>query len=909
MSVPDRLAAALADRYRIERELGEGGMAKVYLAQDLKHARRVAIKVLRPELAAVVGGDRFISEIRTTANLQHPHILPLFDSGEAGSFLWYAMPYIEGETLREKLDREKQLPVPEAIAIAVKVAGALQTAHDAGIIHRDIKPANILLANGEPLVADFGIALAVQEAGGGRLTETGLSVGTPYYMSPEQATADRDPDARSDLYSLACLVYEMIAGDPPFTGGTAQAVLGQILTQAPPRVTSARPSTPPNVEAALLQALQKLPADRFETVADFAKALTNETYVGPAARATGAYGATRPAGSGLARWAPWAVAAAAAGVAAMSFATGGDGRPDGPRPDPVRFTLEDRSDWFGGGRNLAISADGSVLAYQDLVDGRPVWVRRDFRQVGAEPLPRSEGALYAAVSPRGRWIAWDSGPDSVLYRIQPGASVPLVMAHPRNPLMGISWRDESTILGGMLWFDGDYPFVQSASIDDSTLVQVSAPAVDGGFGMHHEPYVLPGGTHALVIDFQDDVGFSVLDLEDGTTRRIDLGGASPRTWAAITGVSGDVLLFREQGPRLMAIGWDPDRMETVGRPRAVPGINGFVEDAALAHDGTLALLFAPSAFRPVLVDDRGQVLRDLGIDDVGRHMFPRTSPNGTLVYLEGGVTGNHRDWMVDLRSNTVRDFPVAADRRSAFGERIGDWVDAETFAALFEVGQVDGPDPVQLVARSSRPEAVGERPLLADTLVEWEQLEVSPIGGHAMVTRQRDEGNQLEMGVLDLATGDVTPFAGLGTGSAFAPRISPDGTRVAFVVDVAGLPEVYVTSFPTQGVVTRVSAGRAGQPVWNPSGNGLYYISPDGLTAVDLVFESEDGLASVVGRQILFDLPMFGDASSEVATYDVHPDGFVLALEEGDDTGRIEVWKNWIGELRPVLERPGPDGR
>jgi Tol biopolymer transport system component len=178
-----------------------------------------------------------------------------------------------------------------------------------------------------------------------------------------------------------------------------------------------------------------------------------------------------------------------------------------------------------------------------------------------------------------------------------------------------------------------------------------------------------------------------------------------------------------------------------------------------------------------------------------------------------------------------------------------------------------------------------------------------------MVTRQRDEGNQMEAGVLDLVSGEVIPFAGLGTGSTFAPRISPDGTRVAFVVDVAGLPEVYVTSFPTQGVVTRVSSGRAGQPVWDPSGDRLYYVSPSGLTAVDLAFESGDGLASVVAREVLFDVPMFGDAGSEVATYDVHPDGFVLALEEGDDTGRIEVWKNWIQELGPLLNRPGTGPR
>ena len=210
-----RLKAALEGRYRIDGEAGEGGMATVYLAEDLKHERQVAIKVLKPELAAVIGAERFLAEIKTTANLQHPHILPLFDSGEADGFLYFVMPYIEGETLRDRLDREKQLPVDEAVRVATAVANALDYAHDQGVIHRDIKPANILLSRGEPLVADFGIALAVSAAAGGRMTETGLSLGTPHYMSPEQATAEKDITHRSDIYSLGSVLYEMLTGDPP----------------------------------------------------------------------------------------------------------------------------------------------------------------------------------------------------------------------------------------------------------------------------------------------------------------------------------------------------------------------------------------------------------------------------------------------------------------------------------------------------------------------------------------------------------------------------------------------------------------------------------------------------------------------------------------------------------------------
>ncbi len=241
MSEPtERLTSALAGRYQILSRLGEGGMATVYLAEDIKHDRKVAVKVLRPELAAVLGADRFVQEIKTTANLQHPHILPLFDSGEADSFLYYVMPFIDGETLRAKLDRETQLGIDEAVTIATNVADALDYAHRQDVIHRDIKPENILLHDGRPMVADFGIALAVSAAAGGRMTETGLSLGTPHYMSPEQATADKDLTNRSDIYSLGSMLYEMLAGEPPHTGASAQAIVMKIVAEDVQPVTELR---------------------------------------------------------------------------------------------------------------------------------------------------------------------------------------------------------------------------------------------------------------------------------------------------------------------------------------------------------------------------------------------------------------------------------------------------------------------------------------------------------------------------------------------------------------------------------------------------------------------------------------------------------------------------------------------
>src|SRR5947208_6344611 len=258
----ERLRLALSDRYRIERELGRGGMATVYLAHDLRHDRPVALKVLRPELAAAIGPERFLREIQIAARLTHPNILPLFDSGEAEGLLYYVMPFVEGESLRARLDREKQLPIDEAIRMSVAIANALEYAHSHGVIHRDLKPENILLQSGQPVIADFGIALAVSKAGGNRITQTGISLGTPAYMSPEQATGDRIIDARSDIYSLGAMTYEMLTGEPPHTGSTSQAVIARMLTEKPRPIRTTREAVPECVEATVHRALEKLPADR-----------------------------------------------------------------------------------------------------------------------------------------------------------------------------------------------------------------------------------------------------------------------------------------------------------------------------------------------------------------------------------------------------------------------------------------------------------------------------------------------------------------------------------------------------------------------------------------------------------------------------------------------------------------------
>ncbi len=276
------LQAALGDHYTIERELGRGGMATVFLARDVKHSRPVAIKVLHPELAASVGAERFLREIEIAAGLTHPHILPLHDSGSAGEQLYYVMPFVDGESLRDRLDRTGQLPLAEALQLTREAASALTYAHAHGVIHRDIKPENILLASGQALVADFGIARALDAAAADRLTTTGMGVGTPAYMSPEQAVGDAT-DARTDVYALACVLYEMLAGQPPFAGRTAQEMITRRLVDPPPHVTASRPAVPAAIDAAIVTAMATSPDERFASVEEFVRALEGATPATPAA--------------------------------------------------------------------------------------------------------------------------------------------------------------------------------------------------------------------------------------------------------------------------------------------------------------------------------------------------------------------------------------------------------------------------------------------------------------------------------------------------------------------------------------------------------------------------------------------------------------------------------------------------
>jgi serine/threonine-protein kinase len=315
----DQLKGALAKRFTLEKELGRGGMAIVYLARDLRHKRLVALKVLHPELSAVLGPERFLREVETAAGLQHPHILPVFDSGEAGGLLWYTMPYVEGESLRQRLKREVQLPIEDAIRLSREVAETLDYAHRHGVVHRDIKPDNILLTEGHALVADFGIAKAVSSAGGEAITQTGTAVGTPSYMSPEQASPGAPLDGRSDIYSLGCVLYEMLAGEPPFTGPSSQAIIARHCADPPRSMRVVRPGIPLALERAVERALAKVPADRFQTAGEFARSLASPEVSSPSAGVPVAASAHEAEATSIARSKPVRHRRVSAGLAALAI--------------------------------------------------------------------------------------------------------------------------------------------------------------------------------------------------------------------------------------------------------------------------------------------------------------------------------------------------------------------------------------------------------------------------------------------------------------------------------------------------------------------------------------------------------------------------------------------------------------
>ena len=449
MTTLDRLTAALADRYRVDRELGAGGMATVYLAHDIKHERDVAIKVLHPDLGAALGADRFLSEIKTTAKLQHPHILPLLDSGAADGLLYYVMPFVRGETLRARLEREKQLPIDDALRIAREVANALEHAHKQGIIHRDIKPENILLQDGAAVVADFGIALAVQSAGGARMTQTGLSLGTPQYMSPEQAMGERTLDARTDIYALGSVTYEMLAGEPPFSGSSTQAIVAKVLTERPTALRTVRDTVSSAIENAVMGALAKLPADRPSSAAEFARGLTNTSNTASASTGTLAPKSNRRLRLLVACV---GVCAVVAGIAS-AYVIGQRSVSSSPSASQIVLWKQAFAPLLSPGAPViasqgAMAPDGSSIVFADSLDGSLLLFRKLRGETHSTVMPGTEHAVSPFFSPDGASIGFLTT-DGKLRRMPVAGGAPVTifdMGSSNFAFRAATWLEDNTIV-------------------------------------------------------------------------------------------------------------------------------------------------------------------------------------------------------------------------------------------------------------------------------------------------------------------------------------------------------------------------------------------------------------------------------------------------------------------------------
>jgi tRNA A-37 threonylcarbamoyl transferase component Bud32 len=858
-----RLKAALEGRYRIERQLGEGGMATVYLAEDLRHDRKVAVKVLKPELAAVLGGERFISEIRTTANLQHPHILPLFDSGEADGFLFYVMPYVEGETLRERIDREKQLPVGEAIDIASKVAGALQAAHDRGVIHRDIKPANILLQNGEPLVADFGIALAVQEAGGRRLTETGLSVGTPYYMSPEQATADRDPDQRSDLYSLACVLYEMLAGDPPFTASTAQAVVAKILSGRPAPITEARPSVPAHVEATIARALQRLPADRFGRMSEFVDALAGRIDVAPLpGRSSGGSGGS--VGAGRFVWP--AVAAAALLLAAVGWMGRGAPAADGA-PSHLAIPLPQLGGAATAGlRQLALSPDGGTLLFAGTSGSNNRTLRRDLADPRIRELASTMPFLGAYVfSPDGgEFVALNRA--RALFRYSSdGTNEQTVSDADVSPWM--DWASD-----GSIWYSGDSGrglFRVDASGSTEQLFS-------GRLRGHTLQQLLEDAGAALMVDAPRGVASGPLvslDLESGETQTVIPGEVVAAAFTA-----GHLVTVLSNGV-LQAARYDARRAEVTGpQVRLAEGVlvDQGIAQLAVSDNGVLA--YIPEEPRALVFIGRDGASRPAALENRNFHA-PSFSPDGSRISVDFSSTHGRNVWTLGVAEGVPS--------RATFVENGHDARWSPDGGHLTYIGDVRGDDRFGLFR--SRPGDLRADSLLVSPRVSYTG-EWLPDGSAIVSTGdglEPNSGSDLVI-VRNGGRGPVEPLL-VTRFEEMWPAVSPDGRWLAYGSNRSGAFEIYVQSMDGEGPQVQVSLGGGTEPLWDRSSGELYYRAGAGagdrLVAASI---ATDPRLAVASRQTLF--PVADIATGIPHTnYDVSPDGQSFVMVRFNPSTRIMV--------------------
>ncbi len=866
----DRLAAALEGRYRIERELGAGGMATVYLAQDLKHDRHVAIKVLKPELAAVLGAERFVVEIKTTAALQHPHVLPLFDSGTADGFLYYVMPYIQGETIREKLNRETQFGVDEAVRIAREVADALDYAHRHGVIHRDIKPENILLHDGRPMVMDFGIALAVSAAAGGRMTETGLSLGTPHYMSPEQATAEKEITPRSDVYSLATVLYEMLAGQPPHIGGAAQQVIMKILTEEAAPVSAMRKHVPPNVVAALDKALEKLPADRFDSAKAFSDALAN-----PAFTTGGVDARTRIAASRRQRW--FWIPTAAAVALALALAASLARKTNSPLERPMRFAVARVANTLNFEQGLSVSADGKVIAYLANAGGATRVYRRALNDVAAQAVPGTDGAVELTLSPDGKSIAVEGSDDTL--RIVPfdgGRSRPVIKT---TPPAGLSWTAKHGLVMGMPTFSPKIRGLTHVSENGDTALTVLTRPKPAA--MHHHPNVLDDGETVLFLDIPTKSGIR-------STYQLGVGTLSGNNWESrdlslddIVGVADGILVYRDGGV-MMAVRFDRKTRNLVGEPVRVERAPEGVTEAVMASDGTMAMRVQASRYQLALVNEHGEgqaVLPDT-LEDV----LPRFSPDGKRALIGAPIHGSaDAVWVLNLADKTL-------SKTGFSGYLALDW--SRDGRRVVSVGRgpkwqlADGSDSVVPIPGTERRLFYGVA-LSPDTSVS------------VLVTGFGEDGFNLVLHRI----GDTTDTPLVATpANEYAPRTSPDGHWLAYTSDESGRPEVYVRPFPGNGPRVQVSTDGGYQAVWSGDSRRIFFRS--GLSFVEAEVAASGNTLFVSARRKLFEGSFFGaDPSALSATYDVSPDGrtFLVGRAIGDAVDEIVVWTGWLAELKAQL--------
>ncbi len=893
-----RLNAALEGRYHVERQLGEGGMATVYLADDLRHERKVALKVLKPELAAVVGAERFLAEIKTTANLHHPNILPLFDSGEADSFLFYVMPYVEGESLRERLDRERQLPVDEAIRIAVAIAGALDHAHQRGVIHRDIKPANVLMQDGQPVVADFGIALAVGAAGGARLTETGLSVGTPYYMSPEQATGDQAVGPSSDTYALACVLYEMLVGEPPFPGATAQAVLGKIISGTFADPMKVRPQVPPNVDAALRRSLEKLAADRFPTAGEFAKALTDPGFrYGVAGVDAGSVGgrwkrlALAATGSAvvLALLAGWALTHQAGSVVVSRYAVG---LPEGHDPDGI----------FGS--NLALSPDGSAMVYVGpAADGKgpsQLWLRRR-DQLEPTPIPGTVDAISPTFSPDGESLAFLTQNPAMVKIVSLGGAPPIVVTDVDVGGANVAWSPD-----GNLYYDGNQAVRRVAATGGESMEFVPIDTTKQEIGVGWVSALPDGKGIVFTVAYAPGTDIAKYDIVGADTE-------SGETTTLVRGVfaryaaSGDLLYVTADGT-LLAAPFDERALKLTGPAVALTqglGLGTFgAVGLSVANDGTLAYITGAagsSLSRAVWVARDGTVTPvdstwqfDAGVPEVAAAV----SPDGARLAVKINTEAGEDIWVKHLPRGPLSrlTFDPAADRRPRWSsdgkdveytsERSGQW---DLWAQ-----PADGTGTPSVLLHLSQP--ILEEQQTPDG--EWFVLRV---GGESGVTDDRDI-YAVHRGDTTLVPVATQPYDEKGI------ALSHDGKWVAYESTETGNNEVYVRPFPgVDGGKWQVSTGGGYNPVWSFSGRELFYVDGSGQLVAAQV-ETSSGfqvgerrpLFSLTDRQ-LYQGPNY-------ASWDVAPDDsrflFIQPVAGAGQGGHdLIVVENFFAELKQKLKK------